>query len=139
MNRYLKKVSTLLRSLTRTAKKGVRGATRHIKKVFHRGGNPNAVAAPAAAAAANAPVAPAAPANAPVAKPPRKSRKPKGPLRRVTNAVRRVGKGFRNALTRVFSKKSKHRRKKVLQRGSSENMSKSSGANSPGIPPAPPV
>jgi hypothetical protein len=27
----------------------------------------------------------------------------------------------------------------VLQRGSSENMSKSSGANSPGIPPAPPV
>lgn len=134
MNRYLKGVSKLLRNVTRAAKKGMKGITRSMKKLIHRGGNPNAVPAP-----------PPAPAPAPVPnvpKPPRRHRKKKGALRRVTNVVRRVGKGFRNALTRVFTKKAKHRRrnkKSVVQRGSSENTSSSSGASVPGVPPAPPL
>ena len=134
MNRYLKKLSKLLRNVTRAAKKGFNGVTRSMKKIIHRGGNPNAVPAPL-------PAPLPAPTAAPVAKLPRRHRKKKGAFRRVTNAVRRVGKGFRNALTRVFTKKAKHRRNKkaVVQRGSSENISTSSGATSSGIPPAPPL
>lgn len=131
MDRYLKKLSKVLRNVTRAAKKGFTGATRSMKKLIHRGGNPDAVSG----------AAPAVPAPN-VSKPPRRHRKQKGTLRRVTNAVRRVGKGFRNAITRVFTKKAKHRRrnkKAVVQRGSSENISSPSGASIPGVPPAPPL
>jgi hypothetical protein len=118
----------MLRSVTRAAKKGVNGITRSMKKIIHRGGDPTAV-----------------PGAAPAAPPPsRKRRKAKGALRRVTNAVRRVGKRFRNTLTSVFSTQRKHRsrrKKGPLQKGSSEEtvVSSSGAVSSPGIPPAPPV
>jgi hypothetical protein len=134
MKRVLNKLKKLARNVTRRAKKGFRNVTRAAKKFMHRGGNPNATA--------------------PVVAPRKRYRKrAKGPLRRVTNAVRRVGKKFRNTLSQVFSRKTKRRRsRRRVQKGSSENIpvnavqSQDSGpskngipATSPGIPPAPPL
>jgi len=141
MKAQLKKLSKMLRRASKRAKKGVRSVTRRVKKFFSRGGDPNAAPAPAT----NAAPAPA-PNVAPAPKPrSRKHRKSKGPFRRVTNVVRRVGKRFRNTLTRVFSKKTKHRRrnkKAPVQQGSSENMpvTNATPVTSPGVPaPAPTV
>ena len=115
MKKQLKKLSGLFRRASRAAKKGVRNATRRVRKFFSRGGAPNVTPA--------GPV----PTEAVNAKPrSRRHRKRKGALRRVTNAVRRVGKGIRNTLTRVFSKKTKHRRrtkKSNRQQGSATNTS----------------
>ena len=132
MKAQLKKLSKLLRGATRGAKKGILNASRRVKKFFSRGGARNATGAKTRS---------------------RRRRKAKGPLRRISNAVRRVGKGFRNTLKRVFSKKTKQRRrnkKAGVQKGSSENepapalsngleLTNGMPANSPGIPPAPPV
>jgi hypothetical protein len=132
MKAQIKKLSKMLRGVTRGAKKGIRNASRRVKKFFSRGGARNATGAKTRS---------------------RRYRKAKGPLRRISNAVRRVGKGFRNTLKRVFSKKTKQRRrnkKARLQKGSSENapapalsnglgLTNGMSANSPGIPPAPPV
>lgn len=83
MKRIINGVSKFVRRAAKTAKKGIRNATRRLKM---RGG----------------------------AK--------KGAFRRMTNAVRSVGKGFRNSVRRVLSKKTKkaRRKRKSLQRGSAE-------------------
>ena len=129
MKRYIKNIAKAFRKVSRNAKKGLRGATRKMKKIFHRGGNPVAVAPPA-------------PAVVPVMKPlSKRRRKSKGAIRRVTNAVRHVGKRVRNTITGIFSKKSKGTRrnkKRRVQMGSSENvLPLSMQPASNGIMPAP--
>ena len=113
MKKQMKNLSGLFRRASRAAKKGVRNATRRVRKFFSRGGAPNVI-----------PPGPV-PTEAVNAKPrSRRHRKRKGAFRRVTNAVRRVGKGIRNTLKRVFSKKTKHRRrtkKSGVQQGSAKN------------------
>lgn len=139
MKSFMNKARNVLKRATRGAKKGIRNVTRRVKRLFHRGGNPNATPTPAAAPA------PAAAPPTPKTKKHRKAKK--GAFRRVTNAVRRVGKRFRNTLRQVFSKKRKHRRNKKprVQRGSSETVPVNGvpvnavPAPSPGIPPAPPL
>ena len=118
MKRYIKNIAKAFRKVSRNAKKGLRGATRKMKKIFHRGGNSVAVSPPA-------------PAVVPVMKPlSKRRRKSKGAIRRVTNAVRHVGKRVRNTITGIFSKKSKGTRrnkKRRVQMGSSENVLPPSG------------
>jgi hypothetical protein len=132
----LKTFKKLVRNASRRVKKGVRNATRAAKKIFHRGGDPNATPPP--------PPPPPAPTPAPTPAPaPKKRRrsKSKGALRRVTNAVRNVGKRFRNTISSVFSKKTKRRRSKgSVQKGSSETPPKNAvPPTSPGTPAAPPA
>lgn len=139
MKKFLKRVS-------RGIRKGLRNTTRRLKKLFRGGANSPAPAVPPAppgSPSSTQPVNAATPAPAPTPKSRRHRRAKKGIIRRATNAVRRVGKKFRNTMASVFSRKSKKsRRRRRVQRGSSENAvqmpSGSIPATSPGIPPAPP-
>jgi hypothetical protein len=100
----MKGLKSLLRRATRSLKKGVRGATRRVRKFFGRGGR----------------------------------RPTKGPLRRVTNAIRKVGKKFRNSVHRVFGHKKKTRQRRA-QKGAAERAStmRSLASMSPSYTPMP--
>ena len=136
MKKFLKRVS-------RGIRKGLRNTTRRFKKIFRGGANapPVVPPAPPGSPSSTQPLNAATPTPAPKSR--RHRRAKRGIIRRATNAVRRVGKRFRNTMVSVFSRKSKKsRRRRRVQRGSSENAvqlpSGSIPATSPGIPPAPP-